>query len=142
MQLPVVIAVRSSRRWRALLWGAHVVAIASVLPIDLAWAVRFCLMVLIGFSLYRTLTRPQQITQLSLGAKGELALETKVGAGGTAMILPETAVLPGMIVLALRVEGKRTPLVLMADALDPGDYRRFRVWLNWRAKRTDTSAWV
>ncbi|MDP1524739.1 MAG: hypothetical protein Q8M20_02915 [Rhodocyclaceae bacterium] len=142
MQLPVVIPVRSSRRWRALLWGAHAVAITSVLPLDLAWAVRLCLVVLIGFSLYRSLTRPQEITQLSLGAKGELTLATKVGAGGTALILPETAVLPGMVVLVLRFEGKRTPLVLMADALDPEDYRRLRVWLNWRAKRSEFNALV
>jgi len=132
VQLPLVIPVRSSRRWRALLWGAHAVAIASVLPLDLALAVQLCLVLLISLSLYRMLTRPQEITQLSLGARGELVLETKVGAGGTALILPETAVLPGMMVLLLRVEGKRTPLVLMADALDPEDYRRLRVWLNWR----------
>ncbi len=142
MHLPLVIPVGASRRWRALLWGAHAVAIASVLPLDLAWALRLCLAVQVGFSLYRMLTRPQQITQMSLGAKGELALETKVGAGGTALILPETAVLPGMIVLVLRFEGKRIPLVLMADALDPEDDRRLRVWLNWRAKRSEFSALV
>jgi hypothetical protein len=47
-----------------------------------------------------------------------------------------------MIVLLLSVDGKRTPLVLMADALDPDDYRRLRVWLNWRAKRSEFNAWV
>jgi hypothetical protein len=124
------------------LWGAHAVAIASVLPLDLAWAVRLSLVVLIGISLYRVLTRPQEIAELRLGAKGELALATKVGADKTALILPETAVLPGMIVLVMRIEGKRTPLVLMADALDPEDYRRLRVWLNWRAKRSEFSASV
>ncbi|GAB1393275.1 hypothetical protein MASR1M60_14380 [Rhodocyclaceae bacterium] len=128
MQLPVVISVRSSYRWRVLMLGAHGVAMMSVIPLDLALALRLCLIALIGLSLYRVLTRPQEINQLSLGAKGQL----KVGAGGTAQILPETAVLPGMIVLVLRVEGKRHTLVLMADALDPEDYRRLRVWLNWR----------
>ena len=142
MQLPVVIPVRSSRRMLVLWWGAHAVAIASILPLDLAWTVRLGLVLLIGFSLYRVLARPQEIAQLSLGAKGELALVTKVGVGGTADILPESAILPGMIVLVLRVEGKRTPLVLMADALDPEDYRRLRVWLNWRAKRSEFSASV
>ncbi len=133
MQLPLVIPVRSSRRWRALWWGAHVVAIASMLPLDFSWAVRLCLMVLVGFSLYRGLIRPQEIAELRLGDKGELMLRTNVGADKTALILPETAVLPGMIVLLLRVEGKRTPLVLMADALNPEDYRHLRVWLNWRS---------
>jgi len=113
---------------RALWWGAHAVAMVSVILLDLPWTARVCLVVLIGLSLYRVLTRPQEISQLSLGAKGEL----KVGAGGTAQILPETAVLPGMIVLVLRFEGKRHALVLMRDALNPGEYRRLRVWLNWR----------
>lgn len=97
-------------------------------------------MVLVGFSLYRGLTRPQEIAELRLGGKGDLMLRTNVGADKTALILPGTAVLPGMIVLLLRVEGKRTPLVLMADALQPDDYRRLRVWLNWRAKRSESSA--
>jgi hypothetical protein len=128
VQLPVVIPVRSSRRWRALMLGAHAVAMVSVIPLDLSLALRLCLTALIGLSLYRVLTRPHEISRLSLGAKGEL----KVGAGGTAQILPETAVLPGMIVLVLRIEGKRQTLVLLADAFEPEDYRRLRVWLNWR----------
>lgn len=103
-------------------------AVISVVSLDLAWAVRLCLVLLIGLSLYRVLLRSQQISQLSLGGKGEI----KVDAGETAQILPETAVLPGMIVLVLRIGGKRHTMVLMADALNPQDYRRLRVWLNWR----------
>ena len=75
----------------------------------------------------------QSIARLHLGAKGELEIEKIFGARETAVILPATTVFPWMILLVIREEGKRHPLVLLADSTSGDDLRRLRVWLGWRA---------
>jgi hypothetical protein len=99
-------------------------------------------LVLIGFvasSLLVFFQRQQHemLTVLCLGTRGELEIETKVGASETASpatIEPHTTILPGLIVLSLRCQGKRLVLPLLADSLSTDDYRQLRVWLQWRAK--------
>lgn len=129
MRLPLILRIRPSRRLAALLLFVHGLAVLAVLWLAVLWFVKVALLAVIssslGFALWRL--RRQSGTELRLGAKGEL----KVGAGVTVQVLPETAVLPGVTVLALRCEGgKRLTYVLAPDALvDPDDYRRLRVWL-------------
>jgi hypothetical protein len=105
-------------------------------------AARLVLIGLVVSSLLIFFRRQQleMLTVLCLGTRGELEIETKVGASGTATIAtgatiePYTTILPGLIVLSLRCKGKRLVLPLLADSVSTDDYRQLRVWLQWRAK--------
>lgn len=128
MRLPITIVIQPSRQLVLLLSVAHALAMAVVLLLVLPWPARLALLALPAISLWRVLVRlrRQPLLELYLGAKGEL----KVGTGGTATLLPETAVLPGITLLAVRCDGKRHTHVLLPDAFPhPEDCRRLRVWL-------------
>lgn len=59
----------------------------------------------------------------------------KVGADGTANELvphPHTTVLPFLVVLLYRQDGRLTALTLLADSLAAEDFRQLRLWLRWR----------
>jgi toxin CptA len=109
----------------------HGLAALSLLSLELTWAARIALVAVVGVSFAVFLKRCRQtpISELHLGAKGEL----KVGVGETATILSETAILPGLILLSLRTDVGRLRLPLLADSLSQDDWRRLRVWLRWRA---------
>jgi hypothetical protein len=78
--------------------------------------------------------RRQPVTALILGKRGELEVQTKVGARETAAIGPLTTIFPGLIVLWLDCGGKRIALPLFPDALGADQHRQLRVWLQWRAR--------
>lgn len=84
-----------------------------------------------GLSLQRN--RRGRISALRLGLKGELEAVSKVGAHETATVLPSSTVLPGLIVLHLRLAGRNVALVLPADATGAAGHRQLRLWLQWLA---------
>jgi hypothetical protein len=122
------------------LLSAHVLAALMVLPLTLPRSVSLVLLGLVGFSLLFSLARQQPLLVLHLGALGELEIETKVGAGGTARqtatIQPHTTLLPGLMILLLQSGGKRFVLTLLPDALGADNNRQLRLWLQWRAQIT------
>ena len=50
-----------------------------------------------------------------------------------ATVLRSSFVLPWLVVLHLRLEGRRLmlPVVLLPDSMGNDDFRRLRVWLRW-----------
>lgn len=135
MQLPVSVLLKTSRLLAALLAFAHALAAAAVLATGLPWPLRALLLAASAASLLRILLRLREppAASLHLGSKGEIEIETKVGARETARILPGSLVLPGLIVLALQWDGRRRTLTILPDAVGRDAHRRLRVWLKWRA---------
>jgi toxin CptA len=136
MDYPLTIPLRVSRRLVTLLALAHLLAIVAILPLMLAWPLRLAMIGLVAVSLVYFLGRQLRlsITALHLGALGELEIETKVGAGETAAILPQTTVLSSVIVLRLRKSGQLLTLPLLPDSTGATAYRQLCLWLKWRAK--------
>lgn len=135
MQLPIAVPLKASRLLAALLAAAHGVAAGAVLSTTLPWPLRMLLLALLAVALPWSILRQQRqpIARLHLGSKGEIEVEPKVGARGTAALLPGTLVLPGLVLLALHWDGRRHALVILPDAMAPDAYRQLRVWLKWRA---------
>jgi len=136
MKLPLTIPLRVSRRLVTLLVAAHLLAIVAILPLMLAWPLRLAMIGLVVVSLAYFLARQCRpvVVGLHLGAQGEFEVETKVGAGETATILPQTTVLSRVIVLRLRKNGQLLTLPLLPDSTGATAYRQLCLWLKWRAK--------
>jgi hypothetical protein len=144
-QGPIIIRLRSSRRLCVFLTLLYSLAALSVwAPVWPGW-LPLLLDGVIAFSL-RQSTRPSGVAALRLDAGAQLAIADAAGQWQTCTVLPDSAVLPFLIVLRLRVIGNaagearsstRRPvrsLVLPADALiDASQFRTLRVWLRWRA---------
>jgi toxin CptA len=132
VHLPLVLALRRSRRLDGLLLALHLLAFCLLPPLALPGAVRLALALLVLISLLIThaALRRQAGCVLRLGAHGAIELMQKVGAGGTVMLDARTTLLPGLIVLVLRrAEGGRVVLPLLPDSLGAEDFRRLRLWL-------------
>jgi toxin CptA len=146
VQLPIFIPLRKSSRLLAILWLAHVLAAMTLVPLGLPDLLRAFLFWLVILSLFLTLRRQrrQSVVGLQLGATGELGIERKVGAGGTAVtaietavIAPHTAILPGLIVLLMHCGEQRIALPLLADSMDPDLNRQLRLWLQWACQNVN-----
>lgn len=136
MNLPLTIPLRVSRRLVILLVVAHLLAIVAILSLMLSLPLRLAMIGLVVVSLVYFIDRQRRlsITALHLGALGELEFDSKVGAGETATILPQTTVLSRVIVLHLRKNGQRLTLPLLPDSTGETAYRQLSLWLKWRAK--------
>jgi toxin CptA len=135
VQLPVAIPLRPSRRLSLVLALAHIGALAVVWPISLPLSYKGLVAAGVAVSAWLALrrTRYAGVSALHLGKAGELEIETKVGARDTATVLPQTTVLPGLVVLLLR-RGRRTlALLLPTDATGRNAHRQLRLWLRWHA---------
>jgi len=134
--LPVTISLRPSRRLALLLALAHLAALAIAWSISLAPSYKALLAAGIVASALHCLRRVRHpaVAALHLGKTGELEIETKVGVREMATVLPQTAVLPGLIVLLLRRGGRsRTmALPLPTDAAGHHAHRQLRLWLKWQ----------
>jgi hypothetical protein len=142
VQLPLALTPRRSRRLDFLLFAIHLLTGAALPPLALPVAVRLALAVLVIVSLVATLIaqRRREGLVLHLGARGAMELSTNVGARGTVTIDVHTVLLPGLVVLVLRQEGKRIVLPLLADSLGDENFRRLRLWLRARGEGTAVSA--
>lgn len=61
-----------------------------------------------------------------------MEVETVAGNRDTATVLLQTTVLPGLIVLLLRLGGRTTALSLPTDAMGTEAHRQLRLWLRWQ----------
>ncbi|MDI6747325.1 MAG: hypothetical protein QMD17_09280 [Rhodocyclaceae bacterium] len=146
----MTIPLRVSRHLVIALVVVHLLAIVAILPLMLTWPLRLAmigtLLVSLGYFLGRQY-RPVVIG-LQLGAEGEIEIattsgaggrlgdppEAKVGAGGTATILPQTAVLPNLVVLHLLMHGRLLTVPVLPDTTGMTAFRQLSIWLKWRAR--------
>lgn len=135
MRLPLSLPLQPSRCLAGVLISVHWVAGGATLLTALPWAVRIALLGMVVWSWWGMARQPwRSVCKLHLGARGDLEIETKVGARGTALIEPSTALFPWLIVLVLRQEERRMVLPICMDAVGGDGYRQLRLWLGWRAR--------
>ena len=135
---PLDLEPRFSRRlfWSAIF--AHSGAITCAILLDAAptWA-RLLLVSAVLLSLWLTarqqgwLKQPAAIRRATWQANGDWLVETGKGEVLEARLLPTSYSHPWLVVLNLRLEGRRLPrsLVLLRDSLDETTSRRLRVRL-------------
>ena len=130
----MTIPLRPSRRLAQLQVLAHVVALTLVGLVSLPMLYTGPLAAAIGASALLVLRRIRNpvVSTLHLGRMGALEIEAKVGASETATILPQTTILPGLIVLLVRQHGRTRCLCLPIDAMGRQAHRRMRLWLKWQ----------
>jgi toxin CptA len=138
----LLVLIRPSRRLQLIQSLAHVVAAAAVLSSIIPPWLAVTLLLLVGASLAR-LRRPSPVAGLLL--RGDGGLETLCAGGdpkgvqnttSEVMVHPHTLVLSFIVVLLYRQEGRLRSLVLLADSLEPEDFRQLRLWLRWRSTAT------
>jgi len=99
-----------------------------------------------GWCLFsRAFLRPADaIVAVEISAAGKLSFLTRAGAWHAAELLGTTYVAAYLTILNLKPDGRRLArhVVLVADNVDPDDFRRLRTWLRWapRPGAVDASA--
>lgn len=130
------ITIKPSRRLLFIEWAAYFLAAVAVLAAGLPTGTVVLLLAVLGMSLvYARRHSPAQSGVLMLHGDGRLE---KVGAGDTAdelVLHPHTTMLPFLVVLLYRQNGRSGSLVLLDDSCIEGDFRRLRLWLRWRAAK-------
>jgi toxin CptA len=135
VQLPITIPLRRSPRLLWVLGLAHLAAVGLLWPLVIPVAAKVPLAAAILFSAWRSLGRAFRpaYAALHLGKDGTLEVDGGSGARLAAAVLPQTTVLPGLVVLLLRLGRHTVSLALPRDAMAADDHRRLRLWLRWRA---------
>jgi hypothetical protein len=133
VQLPLVLEVRRSPGFIAVLCLAHTVAAVGLLPVDLPFVAKSGLWVALAVSLAVLLGRGRRVAAIVLRADGRLSLLGKDRPPLECQVDPATTVLPWLIVLLVKAGEKTVALILPADALGAEGHRQLRVWLKWRA---------
>lgn len=138
MQLPLDIPLFRSRQLAGLLAFVHLAALAILWPLEFAPIAKSLLAMGIAGSAGLSIGRiwRHRIVALRLLDDGKLEVATKLGAGGAATVLPQTVILPGLIILLLRIGGRGERLVLPTDATGAAAHRQLRLWLRWRVSAT------
>ena len=124
------------------LCAAHVAAAAAIgfaaLPLWLKCILMAAIAAGLVWSLYsRALLRPGwAIVALEISVAGQISFLTRRGSWHACVLLGTTYVSPHVTILNLRGEDRRLSrhVVLVPDNVDPGDFRRLRVWLRWAAR--------
>jgi len=140
MQLPLTLPLRRSRRLTIMLAVAHALAAATALSLSLPWGLKIVLLTAIIASAWLSLVRltgPNRICRLTLRDDGRLEFARVDGSCGEARLHPQTTVTAFLCVLLLRAQARVEALVLLPDALAAEDFRLLRLWLRWRAARSD-----
>jgi toxin CptA len=76
------------------------------------------------------------VVELDCGEDGALGFVQRDGTCLDAEVLPASAVHAGAVLLRVRAAGERRArsIVVLADSLEPEDFRLLRVWLRWRRR--------
>ena len=136
---PLRIAFKPSRRLLMIEWTAHLFLASAVLVATMPVWIAASLAGVIGVSLMRVhkhLCARRGV--LRLHADGRLE---KLGADETPVVWqvhPSTTVLPFLVVLLYRQQGRTRSLVLVGDSCASDDFRKLRLWLRWRAAKLFT----
>jgi hypothetical protein len=134
----MTIALRSSHSLLLSQALAHLVSLGLLWPLAIPLPFKGLLAAAIAVSAWRVFHRAQKpaIAALHLGKGGVLEVETTPGTRLPASIMPQTTVLPGLIVLLLQNAGRTTALSLPVDAMPADDHRQLRLWLKWQVSVT------
>ncbi len=133
---PLAISVKPSRHLWVIQSAAHLAAAAAALASGLPPWLAAILLLLVGASLAR-MRRMSPIERLLLRGDGQLETVGTDGAAGIARVHPHTLVLPFLVVLVYRQEGRVRSLAMLGDSLAAEDFRQLRLWLRWRAIGTN-----
>ncbi len=135
--LPLLVQPRDSAIVRGGLWGLHACALAALLYASLPTPAHLAGTLALAASGLLNLRRS---APPSLRCQADGRLEVRRGAEWqAASVLPESVVLPWLIVLRWRENGRRHSLPLPADALSAPVHRRLRVWLRWKSGTLDSA---
>ena len=145
-----LIELRPSRRLALVLLAAHLAALAllATLPVALWWLFSGAALVLL--SALRSITHhalrrsPGSVQALEFADRMQLRVRTRDGSWHSGCILSNSTVGVALLVLNIRIEGRRWPthVVITSDSLDTEDLRRLRVWLRWGPQPQDQEAAV
>lgn len=136
---PFTIALKPSPRLAWLLALAHFMGCVIVVILDVPlWVAIPLVSGLIahgaGQVLRVALLRAgDSVVELKAGHPGDLPFRTRNGEWHDAQLLGSSYVSPQLTVLNLKLTGARgvRHAVIAADAVDPEEFRRLRVWLRW-----------
>jgi toxin CptA len=128
----LIIPLWPSRRLLLVQSMAHLVAAGAVLACTIPSWLAALLLLLVGLSFARQ-RRLLPVTAIILRGDGNIEI---VGADATAIeavIHRHTLVLPFLVVLLYRQQGRLRSLTLPGDGLDAEDFRQLRLWLRWQS---------
>ena len=136
---PVVrrqISLRPSRRLLMVQVVAHLAAIVALLGATLpSWlALLFLLLITASAAQAR---KGLRAGTLVLHGDGRLEADGPGGTPHEVCVHAHTLVLPFLVVLLYREDGRLRSLTLLADSLAEEDFRQLRLWLRWRSAATD-----
>jgi toxin CptA len=133
------ITLGSSRLLALALAAAHAAAAIALVPLDFpAWA-KVLVVLLVAASLVHALRRhawlssAASVKAIELHEHDRVTLEVGDGTRHAARVLGTTYVTPRLCVMNLRIAERLfvRHAVIVADNVDPEDFRRLRVWLRW-----------
>lgn len=133
----LILKINVSRSLAAILFLTHFGAMTLIAIVPLMWPLRLGVWALLGWSLYCSVRRyalrrgPNAVEEIEIDKEQELSVRL---AGGTAWQncrLRASFVHPWLILLSLRLDGRKWPVnvVVAADAVEPEAFRRWRVAL-------------
>ena len=128
----LIIPLWPSRRLLLVQSMAHLVAAGAVLACTIPSWLAALLLLLVGLSFARQ-RRLLPVAAIILRGDGNIEI---VGADATAIeavIHRHTLVLPFLVVLLYRQQGRLRSLTLPGDGLDAEDFRQLRLWLRWQS---------
>lgn len=133
MDSHILLTVRPSRHVAAAVAVVYLLACGAVVDAGLPWPWRAALLLAIVASSSAVLGSGRASGVLRCQGKGGVA-QWQGEDWVTVEVLPETVVLPWLVVLRYRVVGRRraTTLVIARGELAADDFRRLKVWLRWR----------
>jgi len=136
----LTLTVHPSRWYARAALALHLLAGGAVLLADLAAAVQVTVLAALAASLVGAM-REKAVLDLHCQRDGSLAVRSG-DEWVAARLLPDTTVLPWLVVLRYRVPGagRSDAVVVLADSLPADDFRHLRVWLRWRAGRDGAAA--
>lgn len=139
MHLPHRLVLHPSRFLAALLFLLHIAALLGLMPIQLPLWLKLLLTAVVaasGVSLGRHALQVAgtSVRELILKADGTVEGTRADGSRFEARVSRQSTLWPWLIVMLLERPGslRLHPLILLPDALPPGELRILRSWLRWK----------
>ena len=119
----------------------HLGGMVLLMAVPVAWPVRMALGVLLGWSLYRSLRihawhrGPSAIEAIEMDGEGVVSVRLAGRDDWHVCQINSRFVHPWLTLLSLKIESRRWPvsLAMAADAVEPEQFRCWRVALRFRA---------
>lgn len=139
---PNVLSLRPSWSLAGLLLALHGMALACLVPLEIALWIKLAIVAALAAglvpALYGTalLRSADAVVELELRDDGSLQIARRDGTRFDAEVLAATAVYAPAVLLRVKAAagGRSRSIVVFPDTLPAQDLRRLRVWLRWRAQ--------